>query len=740
MDEAEIKRIIEAQGKSMSNAIKELIKDSKKSNISESEIKRVNQALKEEVKSLKLKEKAEEEAIEAIDKATQEQLKLVKASKDLNEKLYQLARGTGLNVVQSQRLADKAQATGEVLGKLGKAATAGSGKIDDFTSAFKGRLSGFGDGISAVGTNLQSNVDVYRTLSSVGASFGQNLVTLRETAASAGLPLEDFAKLVKDNSQNLAALFGSTTQGAVQFSKLSEQFRRTNIDVLAPLGFTVDEINDTLLTNLTLQRRTGMFIEGADKEQLESSKSLALELDKLAKLTGQQRSTLLKTMESQTNNERFLAFLGSQTDETRQRLQGFAASVQGLAPGLAEGFQDLIANAGVPVTAASRALIQNIPDATSIVQQLTAGGISSTEALVQLRSAAQRSNQMFRGVAQTGTVEFARLFGEVAKLANAKLDETAVTEEQLRRQNALTVSLTQFQDASKRLSSSFQSLETGFYGFFGDIIGKGTSGINSSIKYLSTTIDGMSNSSKALLYVGSSLSKWAFDKALQIMVVRLGTYQALKAAGVGGPGGGFGGFGGGDTAGKPGKPTIGSKLTQGLKVGGPALAAGLLTDSLASAAGKDTETGKALDVLGATLTGAGTGAMLGSIIPGIGTTIGGVAGGLIGGGMAAWNNRSRATGTFGETGLPFEAKTSMLKVHAGERVLNPQETADYNKSGPDAGQTQYMMEYNQTAKQLLEATKATNELLNKQVAIAIATEKNTKKTSKVVDKVGPSIV
>ena len=38
------------------------------------------------------------------------------------------------------------------------------------------------------------------------------------------------------------------------------------------------------------------------------------------------------------------------------------------------------------------------------------------------------------------------------------------------------------------------------------------------------------------------------------------------------------------------------------------------------------------------------------------------------------------------------------------------------------------------------ATKATNELLNKQVAIAMATEKNTKKTSKVVDKVGPSIV
>jgi hypothetical protein len=108
--------------------------------------------------------------------------------------------------------------------------------------------------------------------------------------------------------------------------------------------------------------------------------------------------------------------------------------------------------------------------------------------------------------------------------------------------------------------------------------------------------------------------------------------------------------------------------------------------------------------------------------------------------MAAWDNRSRASGTMGEIGLPFEPKTTNLKVHAGERVLNPQETADYNKSGPDTGQTQHMAEYNQTAKELLEATKATNALLNKQVAIAMATEKNTKKTSKVVDKVGPSIV
>jgi hypothetical protein len=746
MDEAEIKRIIEQQGKSMSDVMSKLIKDLKRSGLSESEIKRLNQALKDETKTLGLQKNALTKANTAIDEFTNQQLKLAKASQSVNEKLYQLASSTGLSVVQSQKFADRAEAAGDVLGKLGKAAATGSGKIDDFTSAFKGRLGGIGDGISTVGTSLQSNVDTYRTLSSVGASFGQNLVELRETARSAGLPLADFTKLIENNSQNLAALYGSTTQGAKQFSKLSEQFRATSNDYLAPLGYTVNDLNETLLTNLTLQRRTGTFVEGADQQQIASATALAVELDKLSKLTGQQRGALLKQMEAQMNNEKFLAFLSGQTDEARQRLQGFTAAVGGLAPGLAEGFQDLIANAGVPVTQASKMLIMNIPEASKIIQELTAGTINSQQAMLQLKDAADRSNKSLKGVAQTGQVEFARLYGEVNKLATAKLDENAVTEEAVKRQNALTNSLNQFQDASKRLSASFQSLETGFYAFFGDIVGKGTSGINDSIKYLGRTVDGMSNTSKALVYTGTALSKFVLDKAMQAAVVFAGTYQALKAAGVGGPGGGLGtslagGGVGGAGGGKLGK--LKTNAISGFKIGAPMVVGGILTDSLASAAGKDTETGKALDVLGSTLTGAGTGAMLGSIFGPLGTTIGGVAGGLLGGGMAAYNNRSRASGTFGETGLPFETKTSSLKVHAGERVLNPQETAAYNAAGDNTGMgdlASSMSQYHITAKEMLEQQKSTNELLNKQVALAIAMEKNTKKTSKMVDKVGPSLV
>jgi hypothetical protein len=131
------------------------------------------------------------------------------------------------------------------------------------------------------------------------------------------------------------------------------------------------------------------------------------------------------------------------------------------------------------------------------------------------------------------------------------------------------------------------------------------------------------------------------------------------------------------------------------------------------------------------LIGAGIGALGGAAVAGIAGGVG--------------KPVSRATGTLGEIGLPFEPRTSNLQVHAGERVLNPTETQEYNAGG-SGGNAQYaqlnaqMTQYNMTAKETLELQKANYKALNTLVNINMATEKNTKKTSKVVDKVGPSIV
>jgi len=144
-------------------------------------------------------------------------------------------------IVSNEKLKNITEKVGESFVGLGKAALRGSGNISDFTDNIYG--------LKTVGRALDTNIETFRQLSQVGGNFGKSIVDLRLAARDAALPLDDFAKLVANNSQNLAALFGSTTQGAKRIAELGRITREVGIGQLAPLGFTVDEINETLLLN-----------------------------------------------------------------------------------------------------------------------------------------------------------------------------------------------------------------------------------------------------------------------------------------------------------------------------------------------------------------------------------------------------------------------------------------------------------------------------------------------------------
>ena len=342
-----------------------------------------NEALKLQIKNLELSKK--------LYKADSEQYKRIEREIKQNDE----------RIKQNDQIADAANKVGQSFVGLGKAAFEGQGSISAFTDNIKG--------LGFIGNRLDVNIETFRQLSQSGANFGKSIVDLRLAAAEAALPLDDFASLVANNSQNLAALFGSTTQGARGIAELGRITREVGIDRLAPLGFTVDEINETLLLNLDSQRRTGILNRLTDAQRRDSAISFAEQLDRLAKLTGQQRDELRAQIEQQKANERFQAALQGQTDATRQRLQAFAGTVAGISPELAEGFQDLIANAGVPVTESALALVQNIPGARAVINDLIAGVVTSEEALVRIRDISAGSIDRFRQATVTGQVEFLRL-------------------------------------------------------------------------------------------------------------------------------------------------------------------------------------------------------------------------------------------------------------------------------------------------------------------------------------------
>jgi phenylalanyl-tRNA synthetase alpha subunit len=69
--------------------------------------------------------------------------------------------------------------TGSVVG-LGSAAMRGEGTISSFTDNFKG-LGVIGDSLGFLGNRLDTNIETFRQLSQIGATFGQSIVELRQT-------------------------------------------------------------------------------------------------------------------------------------------------------------------------------------------------------------------------------------------------------------------------------------------------------------------------------------------------------------------------------------------------------------------------------------------------------------------------------------------------------------------------------------------------------------------------------
>lgn len=548
-------------------------------------------------------------------------------------------------IEQNEKMLEIGKKLGDSFVGIGKAAFEGQGSISAFTDNVKG--------LGLLGNRLDVNVETFRQLSQTGANFGQSIVQLRTAAADAALPLDDFASLVASNSQNLAALFGSTTQGAQRIAELGRITREVGIERLAPLGFTVDEINETLLLNLDSQRRTNILNTLTDQQRTASAISFAEQLDRLAKLTGQQRDELRAQIEQQQSNERFQAALQGVTDETRQRLQAFAGTVAGISPQLAEGFQDLIANAGVPVTESALALVQNIPGARGVINDLIAGVISSEQALVRIRDISAGSIDRFRQATVTGQVEFLQLQGGIIELGRRITDTGAVFDEQNKSATSLVSNLTTFEQATKVLSSQFQQIETGLLQAFGPALGGFIGGIQTTFGAggaLAVALGKAPGLTAGLITAGLA-GKYLFTEAKNIAIIAAGT--ALGQRGV--------------LSGLAGvKNMLGTGLkgvSRGLGVlgGGATAVAGA-----AQAASAETTGGKLTGVITSAIGGALTGLAFGGV-PG---AVAGGLGGLALGGISAFAGGRQFGGDMeaGKTYLVGESGPEMITSGTGGTV------------------------------------------------------------------------
>jgi len=661
-------------------------------------------AAADELKVLKAKQPfTTQERRQLIDKlaVAKDLLKEDKKQLKLVEKVIEGQR----DLIKSQEdLVEGIRKVGNSFVGLGKAAFQGQGSISAFTDNILG--------LKTIGNRLDVNIETFRQLSLSGANFGKSIVDLREAAAAATLPLDDFAALVANNSSNLAALFGSTTQGAKQIALLGTQTRELGKDRLTPLGFTVDEINETLLLNLDSQRRTGVLNQLTDRQRIDSAINFAEELDRLAKLTGAQRDELRSQIDAQKSNERFQVALQGQTEETRQRLQGFAASVAQAEPALATGIQDLIANAGRPVTDASIELVQNIPQIRGVIENLINGTNTSAESLALFAALVPESVERLKNATVTGQLGFTSLQGPLLNFRDRIFDINAVTGEQNKSASELVKNLTSFEQATKVLASQFQGIETGLLKAFGPQLGKLIGGVQEMFKGGGVIADTLKNSPAltAGLFAGLLTGKFLFNKAAQIGIVaagtRIGTAHIMPS---------------GMSAGAIGK--------KGLKGGlGIAGGIGLAAGGAGMAATSETAGGKAMGVLSS----AAGGAMIGSVIPGVGTLVGAGVGTLVGlAGLAMNSSNKRQFGggmDAGKTYLTGERGPELITAGTASAVTaNSDLQKTFNTAALEQKMTSMLAALNTTNQSLANVANGVNTLVTVEARALKAVETTARK-------------
>ena len=75
----------------------------------------------------------------------------------------------------------------------------------------------------AVAGAVEGSVKSYQTAASVGATFNGSVQDMSRAASGAGMTLDQFANLIKNNAENLIYLGGTTEAGAKQFAGLAKE-------------------------------------------------------------------------------------------------------------------------------------------------------------------------------------------------------------------------------------------------------------------------------------------------------------------------------------------------------------------------------------------------------------------------------------------------------------------------------------------------------------------------------------
>ena len=269
--------------------------------------------------------------LKALSSATEDTIKISSKNRDsLKKNTKEIDKSTDAVSKFGRGLA------GALTGAIGSVVGAAVGLTKTLLSG-ENRLSDFAKHMPLVGEHLgdlvgvlDDSFDTYKQLASGGAAFNNSITDMRIAAAGTHLSLGEFADMVSNNSEKLAAFGGTATQGAVQLSKMHKQMGAQRLELMNA-GLTQREVNEALIEYNHLTRagsRQRRLDDRGLKEQSNAAASYTKHLLTLSKLTGQDVKSLQEKNAAASQSLAFQMKMATMEGEEKKKLMLNLATIQ----------------------------------------------------------------------------------------------------------------------------------------------------------------------------------------------------------------------------------------------------------------------------------------------------------------------------------------------------------------------------------------------------------------------------
>lgn len=355
---------------------------------------------------------------------------------------------------------------------------------------FVGKLSG---GIQQFGEALIDANAKKNEAGKYGADFNNNLLAFNEKVSGAGLTLDQYTSILRDNSTALAGLGATSNKAQSNFLELAKGFREDGtVRQLQSLGLSAEEAAQYMVVSLANQTRLDVYSEKGKREAIENTMALANVMEETSRITGLSRKQQQEDLQAATAKAQNQAALRMLPPEAQARfelmhasLAGFGGAIQDLSQEIFTGGVrtkaggDMLAALGPAGVMLEKAVIANKNAHTAAEKTAAEQMMSQAQLAVNNRMMEKSFNEM--GVYVTsGAGDAVRSMIEQNKTFSST--QAGLTEAQLHNKNATLEEIQAKQKAAANLEMQGKDPTTGKpFEDAGSKLGESINRINASL-------------------------------------------------------------------------------------------------------------------------------------------------------------------------------------------------------------------------------------------------------------------